>query len=88
MLWISIIIGIISFIGFVYSIDKTDGIAALAVLSTFGIFFSLMGIYDALCPEPITYEYPDSEYVLEYKITTIGEESDTTYVLKSKVINN
>lgn len=85
MLWISIIIGIISFIGFVYSIDKTEGIA---VLSTFGMFFSIMGIYDALCPEPITYEYPNSEYVLEYKIITIGEESDTIYVLKSKMINN
>lgn len=26
-------------------------------------------------------EYPASEYKLEYKITTIGEKSDTTYVL-------
>ena len=81
MLWISIIIGIISFIGLGYSIDKTDGLAVLAILSTFGMFFSIMGIYNALCPEPITYEYPDSEYVLEYKVTTIGEKCDTTYVL-------
>lgn len=81
MLWISIIIGIISFIGFVYSIDKTDGLAALAILSTFGMFFSIIGIYSKLCPEPIIYDYPASEYVLEYKITTIGEKSDTTYVL-------
>ena len=81
MLWISIIIGIISFIGFVYSIDKTDGLAALAILSTFGMFISIIGIYNEFCPEPITYEYPDSEYVIEYKVTTIGEKCDTTYVL-------
>ena len=81
MLWISIIIGIISFIGFVYSIDKTDGLAALAILSTFGMFFSIIGIYNEFCPEPIIYDYPAGEYILEYKVTTIGEESDTTYVL-------
>lgn len=81
MLWISIIIGIISFIGFIYSLDKTDGLAVLAIFSTFGIFFSIIGIYSKLCPEPIIYDYPASEYVLEYKITTIGEKSDTTYVL-------
>ena len=81
MLWIFIIIGIISFIGFIYSIDKTDGLAALAILSTFGMLSSILGIYSKLCPEPITYEYPNSEYVLEYKVTTIGEKCDTTYVL-------
>ena len=46
-----------------------------------------MGIRQELCPEPITYEYPDSEYVLEYKVTTIGEKCDTTYVL-TKIKND
>lgn len=81
MLWISIILGIISFIGFVYSIDKSDGLAALAILSMFGMFFSIIEIYNEFYPEPIIYDYPAGEYVLEYKITTIGEKSDTTYVL-------
>lgn len=80
-MWFLIILGIISFMGFVYSIDKTNGIAALAILSTFGMLFSIIGIYSKLCPEPIIYDYPASEYVLEYKITTIGEKCDTTYVL-------
>lgn len=70
-----------SFIGFIYSIDETDGLAVLAVFSTFGMFSSIIGIYNKLCPEPITYEYPNSEYVLEYKVTTVGEKCDTTYVV-------
>lgn len=81
MLWISIIIGIVSFIGLGYSIEKTDGLAIVTVFSVFGLFFSLLMIYDALSTEPVSYEYPTDEYVLEYKVTTVGEKSDTTYVL-------
>ena len=81
MVWVFIILGIISFIGFCYLVEITNGIAALTVFLIFGIGFSIMGIHQELCPEPITYEYPDSEYVLEYKVTTIGEKCDTTYVL-------
>lgn len=30
---------------------------------------------------PVTHEFPCADYSLEYKVTTIGEKSDTTYVL-------
>lgn len=44
----------------------------------FGLSALLMIMEKA--PKPVI-EYPASEYKLEYKITTIGEKSDTTYVL-------
>lgn len=81
MSWFLVVIGITSFIGLGYSIEKADGPAVIAIFSTLGMFISAVGIYRDLCPEPITYEYPDSEYVIEYKVTTIGEKCDTTYVL-------
>lgn len=81
MIWIAIIIGIVSFIGLVYSLEKTDGLAIIAVFSILGLFFSIAGIYQCLSKEPVTYEYPTDEYTLEYKVTTIGEKFDTTYVL-------
>lgn len=87
MLWFAIIIGIISIIGLIYSIGESYGTTIIAVLSTIGIFFSLIEIHQVFSTRPIAYEYPDSEYVLEYKITTIGEESDTTYVL-TKIKND
>lgn len=81
MVWFAIILGIASFIGLGYSFEKTDGISMITVLSVFGMFFSLLMIYDALYTGPVSYEYPTDEYTLEYKITTVGEKSDTTYVL-------
>lgn len=81
MIWFVIIIGIISFIGLGYSVLETDGIAIVTVISTLGLCSSIAGIYQCLSKEPVSYEYPTNEYVLEYKITTIGEKSDTTYVL-------
>lgn len=81
MLWFAIIIVLLSFIGLGYSIEKTDGLAIVAVFSVFGLFFSLLMIYDALSTEPVSYEYPTDEYTLEYKIITVEEKSDTTYVL-------
>lgn len=42
---------------------------------SFGLFFSYVGVFDK------SKEFPVSEYTLEYKIITIGEKSDTTYVL-------
>ena len=81
MVWVFIILGIICFIGFCSLVEITNGIAVLTVFLIFGIGFSIMGIRQEFCPEPITYEYPNSEYVLEYKVTTIGEKCDTTYVL-------
>lgn len=81
MSWFLVVIGIASFIGLGYSIEKADGPAVIAVFSTLGMLISAVGIYRDLSTEPITYDYPASEYVIEYKVTTIGEESDTTYVL-------
>lgn len=78
MIWFVIIIRIIFFIGLCYSVLETDGIAMVTVISTLGLCFSIAGIYQCLSKEPVSYEYPTNEYVLEYKITTIGEKSDTT----------
>lgn len=87
MLWIAMIGAMLSFIGLGYSIEKSDGISILAVFSTLGIFLSIIGIFSGLSTEPVSHEYLGDEYVLEYKITTIGEKSDTTYVL-TKIKND
>ena len=91
MLWFSIIFGIISLISLVYSIINPSGMtdpngtAEIGALSTLVLIFSIVGIcYELSTEKPVTYKYPASEYVLECEITTIGEESDTTYVLKIK----
>lgn len=79
---VSIIFGIISLISLVYSIESRT--AEIVALSTLELIFCIVGICYGLSREPVTYKYPANEYVLEYEITTIGEESDTTYVLKIK----
>ena len=90
MLWFSIIFGIISFISLVYSIvspdsmTDPDGTAEIGALSTLVLIFSIVGICYELSREPVTYKSPANEYVPECEITTIEEESDTTYVLKIK----
>lgn len=84
MLWVLIIFGIISLISLVYSIVSPDGTAEIVALSTLELIFCIVGICYGLSTEPVTYKYPANKYVLEYEITTIGEESDTTYVLKIK----
>ncbi len=81
MSWFLVVIGIASFIGLGYSIEKADGTAVIAVLSTLGMLISVVGIYRDLSLEPITYDYPANEYILEYKVVTVGEKCDTTYVL-------
>ena len=90
MLWFSIIFGIISLTSLVYSIVSPDGMtdpdgtAELGALSTLVLIFSIVGICYELSREPVTYKSPANEYVPECEITTIEEESDTTYVLKIK----
>lgn len=90
MLWFSIIFGIISLISLVYSIVSPDGMtdpdgtAEIGALSTLVLIFCIVGICYELSTEPVTYKSPANEYVLECETTTIGEESDTTYVLKIK----
>lgn len=79
---VSIIFGIISLISLVYSIESRT--AEIVALSTLVLIFSIIGICYGLSTKPVTYKFPANEYVLEYEITTIGEESDTTYVLKIK----
>ena len=90
MLWFSIIFGIISLTSLVYSIVSPDGMtdpdgtAELGALSTLVLIFSIVGICYELSREPVIYKSPANEYVPECEITTIEEESDTTYVLKIK----
>ena len=85
MIWIVIIIEIASFIGLAYSNEIADEVSLIKIFSVFGLITSLIAIhivlFQALFTEPVSYEYPTDEYVLEYKVTTIGEKSDTIYVL-------
>lgn len=82
MIWIAIIIGIVSLVGLGYSVVRIDDISVIIILfSTLGLFVSLLLIFQTLSIEPVSYEYATDEYILEYKITTIGEKSDTVYVL-------
>ena len=78
---ISIIVGIVSIIGFVWTLRETDGLALLAILSVIGIFFSLAELTKVFNTETVSYDFPANEYILEYKVVTIGEKCDTTYVL-------
>ena len=80
MIYICFIFAVVSSFGLVYSIIESDGEAAVAALSSLTLFFSVAGIIDMATPEKPK-EYSSSEYTLEYKVTTIGEQSDTTYVL-------
>ena len=81
MLWFSIILGIISFIGLVWTLEKTEGLAILTVISAMGILFSLVGLSEAFNTETVSYDFPANEYILEYKVVIIGEKCDTTYTL-------
>ena len=84
MIWICITFAIVACYGLFYSIMEFDGEAALAVISFSILTISIIGIICIVIPEEPK-EYPASEYTLEYKITTIGEQSDTTYVLTKKI---
>lgn len=81
MLLFCIIIGALSIVGLICSIIESEFIGVLAVFSVIGCICSFAGIIDILDDSPEIYEYKASEYTLEYKITTVGEQSDTTYVL-------
>ena len=88
MLWlciVSIVIGIVSFIGFVWTLKETDGLAMLTVISAVGILLSLAGLREGLNKvfntETVSYDFPANEYILEYKVVIIGEKCDTTYML-------
>lgn len=59
------------------------------ILSFCGITLVICGIYLMIKwfnPEVKTeyYEYPMDKYELKYKIMTVDEKSDTTYVIESK----
>ena len=81
MLWLCIVIGIVSLVVFVWTIEETEGLAVLAVISAMGILLSLVGLREAFNTETVSYDFPANEYILEYKVVTIGEKCDTTYVL-------
>ena len=84
MLWlciVSIVIGIVSLVGFVWTIEETEGLAMLTVISAIGILLSLAGLSKVFNTKTVSYDFPANEYILEYKVVTIGEKCDTTYVL-------
>lgn len=81
MIYICIILGILSAGGLLYTIIDTDGEAGIAVLLAIVFFLSVAGLIDMLDDSPITHEFPCADYSLEYKVTTVEEKSDTTYVL-------
>lgn len=84
MLWlciVSIVIGIVSLVGFVWTLEETEGLAVLAIFSAIGILSSLAGLSEVFNTKTVTYDFPANEYTLEYKVVIIGEKCDTTYML-------
>lgn len=84
MLWlciVSIVIGIVSLVGFVWTLKETEGLAMLAVFSAIGILLSLAGLSKVFNTKTVAYDFPANEYTLEYKVVIIGEKCDTTYML-------
>ena len=84
MLWLCIVlivIGIVSLVGFVWTIEETEGLAVLTVISAMGILLSLVGLSEAFNTKTESYDFPANEYILEYKVVIIGEKCDTTYML-------
>lgn len=84
MLWlciVSIVIGIVSLVGFVWTLEETEGLAMLTVISAMGILLSLAGLNKAFNTKTVSYDFPANEYTLEYKVVIIGEKCDTTYML-------
>ena len=84
MLWlciVSIVIGIVSLVGFVWTLEETEGLAVLTIFSAIGILFSLAGLNKVFNTKTVSYDFPANEYILEYKVVIIGEKCDTTYML-------
>lgn len=84
MLWlciVSIVIGIVSVVGFVWTLRETEGLAMLTVFSAIGILLSLAGLSKVFNTKTVSYDFPANEYILEYKVVIIGEKCDTTYML-------
>ena len=84
MLWlciVSIVIGIVSLVGFVWTLKETEGLAMLTVISAMGILLSLAGLSKVFNTKTVSYDFPANEYILEYKVVIIGEKCDTTYML-------
>ena len=77
----SIVLGIVSFVGFVWTLRETDGLALLTVFSAIGILLSLGGLAKVFNTNTVAYDFPANEYTLEYKVVIIGEKCDTTYIL-------
>ena len=84
MLWLciaSIVIGIVSLVGFVWTLRETEGLAMLTVFSAIGILLSLAGLSKVFNTKTVSYDFPANEYILEYKVVIVGEKCDTTYML-------
>ena len=84
MLWLciaSIVIGIVSLVGFVWTLRETEGLAMLTVFSAIGILLSLAGLNKVFNTKTVSYDFPANEYILEYNVVIVGEKCDTTYML-------
>lgn len=84
MIWIAIIIEIGSLIGLVYLYENNEDTPLISGFLAIVFIISLIIIHiliQKLSTKPVSYGYHADEYTLEYKVTTIGEKSDTTYVL-------
>ena len=64
MLWFSIVIGIVSLVGFVWTLRETEGLAMLTVISAMGILFSLVGLSEAFNTKTASYDFPANEYII------------------------
>lgn len=85
MILIAIIIEIASFIGLVYLYENNEDTPLISGFLAIIFIISLIIIHILICQKPstapVSHEYPSDEYILEYKVTTIEEKCDTTYVL-------
>ena len=86
----TIVYGFFSMIkGFQMVKEMKELIVISRIISFCGITLVICGIYlmiKQFNPEVKTeyYEYPMDKYELKYKIMTVDEKSDTTYVIESK----
>ena len=84
MIWIAIIIEIGSLIGLVYLYKNNEDTPLISGFLAIVFMISLIIIHiliQKLSTAPVSHEYSTDEYTLEYNVTTVGEKSDTTYVL-------
>lgn len=78
-----LIIFLISFAASLLS-EKQDHVAVWGIIAAISAVLTFVfGAFESfqMTNDEMNKEYPASEYTIQYKVTTIGEKSDTTYVL-------